>query len=93
MAFVMNAVKSQLPFLIEKFEPDMEKALRENLRKIRASNPQEAKLFLTEWVKLNKAVQDELSGPVSPPTGDIPQVNPFKGGKSKKRTRRLKHRK
>jgi hypothetical protein len=88
MAFVMNTLKGQLPGLIEKFEPEMEKALRENLRKIRASNPQEASLFLTQWVKLNKAVQDELSGPAP-----VPEVNPFKGGKSKKRTRRLKHRK
>ena len=90
----MNTLKGQLPGLIEKFEPEMEKALRENLRKIRASNPQEASLFLTQWTKLNKAVQDELSGPApSVPAGDIPAVNPFKGGKSKKRTRKLKHRK
>lgn len=87
----MNTLKSQLPMLIEKFEPDVEKALRENLRKIRASNPQEASIFLTQWTKLNKAVQDELSGPA--PTSTPPEVNPFKGGKSKKRTRRLKHKK
>lgn len=84
----MNTLKGQLPGLIEKFEPEMEKALRENLRKIKASNPSEAGLFLTQWSKLNKAVQEELSAPVAPA-----EVNPFKGGKSKKRTRRLKHRK
>ena len=84
----MNTLKGQLPVLIEKFEPEMEKALRENLRKIKETNPAEASLFLTQWKKLSKAVEEELSAHVAPA-----EVNPFKGGKSKKRTRKLKHRK
>lgn len=75
---VLNTLKTQLPFLVEKYEPEIENKLRESLRTIKASRPQESQLFLSNWVKLNKAVQEELG---STPTG----------GRKKRKT--LKHKK
>jgi hypothetical protein len=50
-----------------------------------AAHPEEAKLFQTNWVKLNAVVTDELSKIVPPavPTGG-------KRTKSSKKTRRTK---
>jgi hypothetical protein len=79
-AFVLNTLKTQLPLLIEKYEPEIEGKLRESLRTIKMSNPSESQLFLTNWVKLNKAVQEELGGPT-----------PVMGGK-KRKTRKHKKR-
>lgn len=59
-AVVLNTIKSQLPMLVEKFEPEIERKLRESLRSIKASRPEESQLFLTNWAKLNNAVQQEL---------------------------------
>lgn len=81
-AFVLNTLKSQFPLLIEKYEPEIESKLRESLRTIKMSHPQESQLFLTNWTKLNKAVQEEL-GAAPPP--------PAMGGK-KRKTRKHKKR-
>ena len=59
-AVLLNTVKSQLPLLVEKFEPQLEAKLRESLRTLKASHPEEVGIFYPNWVKLNKAVQEEL---------------------------------
>jgi hypothetical protein len=62
-SIVLNTLKSQLPMLIEKFEPEIESKLRESLRKMKVARPEETRIFLTNWTKLNNAVQAELSTP------------------------------
>jgi cell division septal protein FtsQ len=86
MASFFSGLKDQvmkmLPALIEQNEPMVEQKLRETLRTIKASNPSESQLFLTNWRKLNTAIESELSAaPVAPTAG------------KRKRTRKLKHRK
>lgn len=81
--FVLNTIKSQLPMLVERFEPEIESKLRESLRGIKASRPAESALFLTNWTKLNKAVQEELGS--STPLSDV-------GGKRRRKTRKHKKR-
>ena len=80
-ALVLNTLKSQLPMLVERFEPEIESKLRESLRAIKVSRPAESALFLTNWTKLNNAVQEELGVPVT----DI-------GGKRRRKTRKHKKR-
>jgi hypothetical protein len=77
-SIVLNTLKSQLPMLVEKFEPEIESKLRESLRTMKMSHPEETRIFLTNWTKLNNAVQAELSTPAM-------------GGKRKK-TRKSKKR-
>ena len=62
-ALVLNTLKSQLPLLVEKYEPEIEAKLRESLRNIKTAHPEEASIFLTNWTKLNNAVQAELAAP------------------------------
>ncbi len=76
-AFVINTIKSQFPLLIEKYEPEIEGKLRESLRTIKATHPSESQLFLSNWTKLNKAVQEELA------------TTPVMGGKKKQKTRKV----
>lgn len=66
--------------LVEKFEPEIESKLRESLRSIKASRPAESQLFLTNWTKLNNAVQQELGTPAT------------MGGRKKRRTQKNKKR-
>lgn len=56
----LSLLKNQLPGLVEKFEPEIEKALRSTLQSVKASNPDEAKLFYVNWKKLNSAIDAEL---------------------------------
>lgn len=62
-SLVLNTLKSQLPLLVEKYEPEIEAKLRESLRTIKAAHPEEASIFLTNWNRLNTAVQSELAVP------------------------------
>lgn len=82
MAAFLSGLKDQamkmLPGLIEQNEPGLESKLRETLRTIKASNPAESQLFLTNWRKLNAAIESELAAPSA--------------GK-RKRTHKVKHRK
>jgi hypothetical protein len=80
-AFVLNTLKSQLPMLVERFEPTLEAGLRSSLKKIKAEHPEEAKIFLANWTKLNAAVNSELA---------VPTGARRRGGK---RTRRNKNKK
>jgi hypothetical protein len=59
----LSFLNSQLPSLIEKFEPEIEKALRSTLKSVKASNPREADLFYTNWKRLSKAIDEELGSP------------------------------
>ena len=77
--FVLNTVKTQLPMLIEKFEPALEAGLRDSLKTMKAKNPQQAAFFLTNWAKLDAAVRSELAAPKM-------------GARRVKRTRRIKRR-
>lgn len=88
-ALVLNTLKTQLPMLVEKFEPQIEAKLRESLRTIKATRPEESALFLTNWIKLNKAVQEELGS--SAPTSSVPVTNDI-GGKRRRKTRKHKKR-
>ena len=76
--WILGTVTSQLPGLIEKYQPAIESSLRLNLTKLKNSNPKETALFYTNWKKLNKAVEETLGGTT--------------GGKRTRRSRR-KHRK
>jgi hypothetical protein len=78
-AVMLNTVKTQLPMLVEKFEPQIEAKLRESLRALKASHPEEIAIFYPNWVKLNKAVQEEL--------GATPSV-----GAKRRKTRKHKKR-
>ncbi len=59
-SIVLSTLKTQLPILVEKFEPEIESKLRESLRTMKMAHPEETGIFLTNWIKLNKAVQEEL---------------------------------
>lgn len=78
-AFLLNAVKSQLPMLIEKFEPELEAGLRSSLRAMKAQHPEESSVFLANWARLDSAVKAEL---VSRPTAV--------GGRRVKRNRKTR---
>jgi hypothetical protein len=62
-SLVLNTLKTQLPLLVEKYEPEIEAKLRESLRTIKTARPEEAGIFLTNWNRLNTAVQAELATP------------------------------
>ena len=81
--FMLNALKSQLPMLVEKFEPQLEAGLRSSLKTMKAKHPQEAAVFLANWTKLDAAVKSELSMP--------PVVGARRRVKRTKRTRRTRH--
>jgi hypothetical protein len=59
----MNFVVNQIPGLIEKFEPMLESTLRSNLKKVKAEHPEKSAVFLTNWRKLNTAIEAELGAP------------------------------
>jgi anti-sigma factor RsiW len=69
--------------LIEKFEPQIQAGLRSSLKTMKAQHPEQAALFLTNWNKLNAAVNSELA---APPMG----APPMGGRRRVKRTRRNK---
>jgi hypothetical protein len=73
MASLLSGFKDQvtkmLPMLIEQNEPMLEQKLRETLRTVKASNPNEAQLFLANWRKLNTSIEAELSAPAMPVAG------------------------
>lgn len=85
MATLLSGLKTQamtmIPQLIETAEPQIEVQLRKTLQQIKATNPKESQLFLTNWKKLDKVVQQELV--------DNPLPLPTLGGK-KKKTQKLK---
>lgn len=82
-SWILSTVTSQLPGLIEKYQPAIEKSLRLNLLKLKVSNPEQADLFYENWKKLNIAVDETLAEPASKTPA---------GGKRTRRRRR-KHRK
>jgi len=59
-AFILNTIKTQLPAIVEKFEPQLEAGLRSSLKALKTQKPEEASLFLANWKKLNAAVESEL---------------------------------
>ena len=63
-SFVLNTVKSQLPTLIEKFEPTLEAGLRSSIQTMKVQHPQQTAIFFTNWKKLDAAVRGELGAPV-----------------------------
>lgn len=60
-SFILGALKSQLPALIEKSEPQIEAGLVSALQAMKAQHPDESKLFLANWIKLDTAVRRELA--------------------------------
>lgn len=63
-AFIVNTVKTQLPTLIEKFEPTLEAGLRSSLQSMKTQYPEKTAVFLQNWKKLDAAVRSELGVPV-----------------------------
>jgi hypothetical protein len=91
MASLLSGLKTQamamLPQLVQTAEPQIESQLRQTLRTIKTTKPKESQLFLTNWKKLDKAVQEELAVVPAEP------VAPAVGGKRRKRggkTQRVK---
>ena len=68
-SWILGTVTSQLPSLIEKYEPKIESSLKETLSKLKVSNPAETQLFYTNWKKLNKVVDDTLTETTVPMGG------------------------
>lgn len=60
-SFILGALKAQLPLLIEKSEPQIEAGLVSALQSMKTQHPEESKLFLTNWMKLDTAVRRELA--------------------------------
>ena len=93
-SFVLNTVISKLPALVEKFEPELEKGLRTGLKKLKTEHPDQAAGFLSNWSKLNTAVQQELA--VASPGATAPSLAPAPEGQNaaarrSKRTKRRRH--
>jgi hypothetical protein len=59
-SFILSTLKSQLPALIEKSEPQIEAGLVSALQGMREKHPEEARLFLANWAKLDRAVRTAL---------------------------------
>jgi hypothetical protein len=91
-SWILSTVTSQLPSLIEKYQPAIEKSLRLNLLKLKVSSPDQADLFYQNWKKLNIAVDETLGG--TPPSSNTRSktIENNTGGKRTRRRRR-KHRK
>jgi hypothetical protein len=60
-SFILSTVTSQLPVLIEKFEPEIESALVTALTKLKGEHPDKAQIFLDNWRKLNVHVEGVLA--------------------------------
>lgn len=86
--YATDTMLAQLPGLIETAEPQIEAALRRSLQDLRTNRPQSAQIFLTNWKKINKAVQEELPSAAQPPSF-------FGNGvkRTRKTAKRRKHRK
>ena len=63
--YAIDASVMQMLGLVETAEPQIESVLRKSLRDMRAKHPQTAQVFLTNWTKINTAVQQELAAPQS----------------------------
>jgi hypothetical protein len=59
-SFILGTLKAQLPLLIEKSEPQIEAGLVSALQTMKTQHPEESKIFLTNWVKLDTAIRREL---------------------------------
>ena len=70
-------VTAQLPGLIEKYEPEIEENITSALSKLKEADPENAKLFLDNWRKLDVVVERVLGSKSA----------------GKKRTRKRKNRK
>lgn len=60
-SFILGTLKAQLPILIEKSEPQIEASLVSALKVMKTQHPEESKLFLANWVKLDTAIRRELA--------------------------------
>jgi hypothetical protein len=60
-SFILGTLKAQLPILIEKSEPQIEAGLVTALQTMKTRHPEESKLFLANWIKLDTAVRRELA--------------------------------
>ena len=94
-SWILGTVTSQLPSLIEKYEPKIESSLRDTLSKLKVSNPSETQLFYKNWKKLNKVVDETLAGTPLPAVPNASQPMEIDGGKRTRRKGRKqrKHRK
>ena len=56
-----DAASKQIPDLIQKYEPSIEKSLSVALKTLKTEHPEEAQLFLTNWKKIDSVVKSVLS--------------------------------
>ena len=74
---ITNSLQSQIPKLVESAEPQLEASLIQMIKDVKQKDPVQAKLFFTNWNKLNTAVQTAFSS---------------SGGRRKRTQRKYKHR-
>lgn len=95
MASLLSGIKTQamamIPQLVQTAEPQIEAQLRQTLRNIKVSKPKETQIFLTNWKKLDRAVQEELSDVPAPMPMPMGGRKKHKTQKHKKRTKIFKH--
>jgi len=64
MSSLLNVARQQalrqIPMLVERYEPQIEANLRSTLTALKAQHPDEAALFHTNWMKLDKVVRSSL---------------------------------
>jgi len=92
-SWILGTVTSQLPGLIEKYEPKIESSLRDTLSKLKVSNPNETELFYTNWKKLNKVVDDTMAGTPVPAVPNAPAAATAAAGGKRTRRKGRKQRK
>lgn len=92
-SWILGTVTSQLPGLIEKYEPKIESSLKEALTKLKVSNPGETQLFYTNWKKLNKVVDKTLADIPVPAVADTSEPMDTSSGGKRTRRKGRKHRK
>lgn len=92
MSWILGTVTSQLPGLIEKYEPDIEKSIVKILTDLKTKHPGQVKIFLDNWRKLNTVIEKTISDVPTSAAPNIPEPMQVDGGKRTRRNRR-KHRK
>lgn len=90
-SILAEQVKNQIVSMVESYEPSIEKGLREQLIKLRVSNPAQAAIFVQNWKKLDRAVVESLSAPVTAPAPGrsfLNRMGTLGRGRHTKRTKR-----
>jgi len=76
--------------LIEKYEPQIEANLRSTLSALKVQHPDEAALFHSNWIKLDKVVRYSLA---PSPSVSVDTAYPKSAGKGRRGKRTLRKKK